>query len=148
MKKRILTGVLLCAVLCLAGVQNVRADVPGSNPIVHVVRWGENLTGIAKSYGTTVQAIVQANQIANPNRIYAGQRLLIPAGTTPPPASECTYVVQRGDTLTAIAYRHGVSVNGIVRANNLANPNRIYAGQRLQIPCASPGSSTPPSGGT
>ncbi|MBN1584720.1 MAG: LysM peptidoglycan-binding domain-containing protein [Anaerolineae bacterium] len=148
MTKRILTTVLLCAVLCLAGAQNVRADVPGSNPIVHVVRWGENLTGIAREYGTTVQVIVQANNLANPNWIYAGQRLLIPGGTTLPPVSGCAYVVQRGDTLTAIAYRHGVSVNGIVRANSLANPNRIYAGQRLQIPCASPGSPTPPAGGT
>jgi LysM repeat protein len=147
--KKILLGMLICALLFFAGMQTVHANSPASNPTVHIVQWGENLTGIARRYGTTIQAIVQANSLANPNRIYAGQRLLIPGAWTPPPASGCTtYVVQRGDTLTAIAYRYGVSVSDIVRANNLVNPNRIYAGQRLVIPCGPVTPPVPPSTGT
>jgi putative chitinase len=42
--------------------------------------------------------------------------------------------VQRGDTLSAIALRHGVTVWALVQANGLSNANLIYAGQRLVIP--------------
>ncbi len=45
---------------------------------MHVVARGENLTRIAAHYGVTVDAIVQANGIANPSRIIGGQRLVIP----------------------------------------------------------------------
>src|SRR5687768_8880613 len=49
-----------------------------------------------------------------------------------PPAA--THVVQLGETLSAIAARYRVSVNALVQANRLANPNRIEVGQRLVIP--------------
>jgi LysM repeat protein len=146
--KKIVLGVLVCALLFLTGLQAAYATPPASIPTVHIVQWGENLTGIARRYGTTVQAIVQANQLANPNRIYPGQRLLIPGAWTPPPASGGTYIVQRGDTLSAIAYRHGVSVTDLVRANGIVNPNRIYPGQRLLIPGSSGTPPTPPNTGT
>ncbi len=55
----------------------------GAN-VTHVVAAGENMFRIALAYGTTVSAIAQANQIANPNVIYAGQTLVIPcAGQAP-----------------------------------------------------------------
>jgi N-acetylmuramoyl-L-alanine amidase len=47
-------------------------------PGTHTVAAGENLTRIAVRYGTTVAAIVAANGIANPSRIFAGQPLVIP----------------------------------------------------------------------
>lgn len=43
----------------------------------HYVKWGENLTKISKKYGTTIDQIVKDNKIANPNKIYVGQVLLI-----------------------------------------------------------------------
>ncbi|MFI5262799.1 MAG: LysM peptidoglycan-binding domain-containing protein, partial [Candidatus Limnocylindrales bacterium] len=51
-----------------------------------------------------------------------------------PRASSLTYVVQRGDILSAIAARYGVTVQAIVAANGLADPNHIEPGQRLIIP--------------
>lgn len=154
MKKNMLSvryagGMLICVLLFLSSGAAARADVPPANPLVHIVQWGENLTWIAARYGTTVEAIMRANGIANPNRIYAGQRLIVPgAGTAPGPApSGSVYVVRYGDTLSGIAYRFGVSINAIVRANNLLNPNWIYAGQRLVIPGTSP-APAPASGGT
>jgi LysM repeat protein len=116
--------------------------------VIHVVQWGENLTGIARRHGTTIQAIVQANGLTNPNRIYAGQRLLIPVAGPLPPIGGQAYIVQLGDTLTAVAYRYGVSVSAIARANNLVNPNRIYAGQRLVIPSGSVSPPAAPTPGT
>jgi nucleoid-associated protein YgaU len=51
--------------------------------------------------------------------------------------SQCTttYRVKKGDSLSQIAAHFGVSVNQLAKANGIKNPNRIYAGQVLCIPC-------------
>lgn len=104
--------------------------------VYYIVQRGDTLYSIARRYGTTVNAIAAANNIADPNRIQEGTRLLIPV-------SSVIYRVQPGDTLTSIAARFGVSVQDIVRANNIANPNLILVGQELVIPLAP---SVPPPG--
>ena len=84
-------------------------------------------------FGTTVSEIVRINRIANPNRIYPGNRLYlrVPAST---PVAPCeSYTVVRGDTLSGIAARLGVSQQELVRLNNIANPNLIYPGQVLRL---------------
>ena len=137
--------VLVSVLLLTVGAQTVRAEPSRASPIVHIVRWGENLTGIARRYGVSIQAIVNYNGLVSANRIYAGQRLLIPvAGPAPAPIGGCVYVVRPGDNLTGIAFRSGVSVAALVRINNLVNPNRIYAGQRLALPCAPAPPPAPP----
>ena len=147
--KRLLFGIILCTLLVTLGVGFVSAAPPASPHIVHVVRWGENLTSIAAQYGTTIHAIMQANGLPNANRIYAGQRLLIPHAAPPPahPPASCgqTYTVRYGDTLSGIAYRFGVSVNSLMQANGVINPHRIYPGQVLSIPCAASRSAGAPS---
>ncbi len=52
---------------------------PVPTPIVHVVKRGETLSGIALRYGVTVAAISKANGITDPNVIIVGQQLVIPA---------------------------------------------------------------------
>ncbi len=105
---------------------------------VHIVQWGENLSLIAMRYGVTTSAIAQANGIANPNFIYAGQRLTIPGASsspaTTPSGASGTYVVRAGDTLSGIAYRLGTTVNTLVSLNGLINPNLVYVGQTLKVP--------------
>lgn len=120
----------------------------------HTVRPGETLSGIARQYGTTAQAIAQANGIANPDRIQVGQRLQIPGSgptaptnPTPPPSGGTTYTVRPGDTLGGIAQRHGTTVQAIAQANGITNPDRIQVGQQLRIPSGSgptPTNPTPP----
>ena len=116
---------------------------------VHIVRRGENLFRIALRYGTTTQALAAANGIVNVSRVYAGQRLVIPgrgsAPSTPaqPTPSGQTYTVRRGDTLSGIALRYGVSMWALAQANGIRNPSLIYAGQVLRIPGG--GSPAPPS---
>lgn len=141
-KRTVLLSLLVVALLLPMGVQTVSAS---SCPI-HIVQRGENLYRISLRYGTTVQAIAAANGIANPSRIYAGQRLNIPCGSQPPPSGEGVYTVRYGDTLYSIALHFGVSVQAVVQANGITNPNRIYAGQRLAIPGG--GGTPPPSQGT
>lgn len=115
---------------------------PGSNPggtTYYTVRAGDTLATIAARYGTTVQALMTANNIINPNFIYTGQQLVISYGSSPSPQPQPqpnpgSYVVQAGDTLAIIAARYGTSVAAIVTANNLPNANFIYSGQVLIIP--------------
>jgi LysM repeat protein len=110
---------------------------------VHVVQRGENLFRIALRYGTTFHALAAANGIVNASRIYVGQRLLIPgpaSAPSPPTPLGQTYTVRRGDTLSAIALRYGVSMWVLAQANDIRNPSFIYAGQVLHVP----GSATPP----
>lgn len=52
--------------------------------ITHVVQPGENLYSIATRYGVSVQAIMRANGITDPNMIFVGTVLRIPVSTTPP----------------------------------------------------------------
>ena len=65
------------------------APIPTGGDLVHVVTRGQTLTGIARQYGSTIAAIVQANGIANPSFLRVGQRLTIP-GVTPPTAAAST----------------------------------------------------------
>lgn len=96
----------------------------------YTVRPGDTLWAIARRYGTTVAAIATANGIRDPNRIYPGQELRIPAS-----GSDFTaYTVRPGDTLWAIARRFGSTVTAIAAANAIQNPDLIDPGQVLRIP--------------
>lgn len=113
------------------------ASVSAQGGIVHIVSYGETLGTIAARYGTTVSAIASANNIYNINRIYAGQRLVIPVASHPPSGNlrgTTLYVVGRGDSLAVIARRFGTTVSAISSANGIRNPNLIFTGQRLVIP--------------
>ena len=105
--------------------------------VVHVVVRGENLYRIALRYGTTVEAIANANGIANPARIAVGQRLTIltSAGQPSPPITDATtYVVQPGDNLFRIALRYNLNYLYLAQYNSIANPSHIYVGQVIRIP--------------
>jgi len=100
----------------------------------HVVQPGENLFRIALHYGMSYQTVAAANGIINPDLIYVGQRLTIPAEGTTPTAPTGTHVVQPGENLFRIALKYGVTVEAIAVANNVSNVNLIYPGQKLRIP--------------
>ncbi|MBZ0298050.1 MAG: LysM peptidoglycan-binding domain-containing protein [Anaerolineae bacterium] len=53
------------------------------SPLIHVVARGETLFRIAQSYGTTVNALLQANSISDPSVIYTGQQIVIPGYEAP-----------------------------------------------------------------
>lgn len=121
----------------LASFERVREEVRLAS-VVHEVRRGETLTHIARRYGTSVSALQSANGGLNPRRLQAGQELVVPgAGATLASAgaadSWSTYRVRRGDTLSEIAQRHGVSVRQLQSWNDLGGRTRIRAGQSLRI---------------
>jgi LysM repeat protein len=144
---------LVCTSLLLVPAASA-STVPAAAQTTYVVQPGDTLFRIALRFGTTVQAIAQANHIVNPDLIYVGQVLIIPTGGSPPPAPPPTpepppggqtlYTVQPGDTLTAIALRFGTTVAAIAQANNITNLNLIYVGQVLIIPVGGGGNPPPP----
>jgi soluble lytic murein transglycosylase-like protein len=128
----------LVAVIAAAA---VTIPVAATDRVV-VVRAGDTLSEIALKHGLTVAQLRDLNGIADPNRIYAGQRLRISGSAqnaTPAPAARPTpvvHVVVRGETLTGIARRSGSTIAAIVKANGIRNPSFLRVGQRLTIPGA------------
>jgi LysM repeat protein len=80
---------------------------PVASGQTYLVHPGDTLSGIAANHGTSVAVLVALNHIANPDRITAGQTLVLPARAPATPPSPRVYVVQSGDTLGAIAARLG-----------------------------------------
>ena len=116
---------------------------PAAAGATHVVQTGENLYRIGLRYGTTAAALAELNGIYNPDQVVAGQTLIIPGSPTVPAVAyqpqhaATTHTVQPGETLTAIAQRHGVALWTLVQINNIANPALILPGKVLVIPRAS-----------
>jgi LysM repeat protein len=138
-------AVLAGAAFSVFSVTTTHAAAPDQDAAAYVVRPGDTLNAIAARYGVSASALARANGIANPNRIYIGQQLTIPGAagaasaatakkaTTTAAASGGVYVVQPGDTLGRIAARYGTTVRALMAANGIANPDRIWVGQRLRI---------------
>ncbi|MCY3779325.1 MAG: LysM peptidoglycan-binding domain-containing protein [Chloroflexi bacterium] len=125
---------------------------------IHVVQKGETLFSISQRYGRTVDEIAQANGLSEPYIIHAGNQLTIPpvggAPQDPAPApvqeqptGTTTYTVQRGDSLSIIAAKFGITYIELARMNNIADPDVLHVGQVLQVP-APAGTQAPADTGT
>lgn len=105
--------------------------------VEHRVARGETLSHIALRYGVRVADIRAANPSVRPRALQIGERLIVPRApsTVASLAAEAAiYTVQRGDTLSAIARRHGVTAGDLARANGLALDAVIRPGDRVTIP--------------
>lgn len=119
---------------------------------IHKVRRGDCLSELAIRYGSTVEDIMDANDLTD-DTVYIGQKLVIPPaatkGKTPKDdrigkrqateekketAAMMTYRVQYGENASVIAKKFHTTVRAITEANNLKNPSRLRAGQSLLIP--------------
>jgi len=124
-------------------VQTASAQTIGAGEQIYVVRQGDTLRTIATTYNTTWQAIAARNALANPNVIYVGQRLVIPAPGTNVNQTVRTYTVQPNDSLTSVANRYNTTVAALAQANGLTTSSRLLVGQILRLP-AQGGVLTPP----
>lgn len=132
----------------------------------HVVQAGESLNRIAQRFGLDWQTLATVNNLANPNLIYAGQVLKVPAfedqtvdaasaeaaaagpeSTTAPtvvptPARAVPRllyrirVVQPGETIEGLAQRYAVPLQELMELNNLRGESRLYAGEIIVLPLA------------
>ncbi len=104
---------------------------------MYVVKKGDTLFRIARKFGTSVAAIQRVNNLRG-SLIYVGQRLKIPSKSSngnhgKKPSQAIVHIVRRGETLSSIARRYGVTVRQIKKLNGLKNGNLIRVGQRLLI---------------
>lgn len=102
----------------------------------HRVQYGDTLSELALKHGTTVEELVTLNDIADPDLIVVDDELLIrPLREDDDPSSSVqTHTVIPGDTLTSIAAAIGVTVEELVAANGIANPDLIVTGDLLRVP--------------
>ena len=103
--------------------------------IVHIVQPGENLFRIGLHYGVDAATLAAYNGISDPTLIYVGQKIRIPvSGGGYTGSSGQIYVVQPGDTLYTIAVSFNVTVQALMNANGISDPDTIYIGQKLIVP--------------
>ncbi|OLS33477.1 LysM peptidoglycan-binding domain-containing protein [Bacillus sp. MRMR6] len=94
---------------------------------IHVVQRNESLTTIARAYQTTVNDIVEANDIPNPNNLVVGQAMVIPIVGS-------FYYVQSGDSLWSISQKVGIPYQQLAEINQLQTNQPLRVGLRLYIP--------------
>jgi murein DD-endopeptidase MepM/ murein hydrolase activator NlpD len=141
---RCIALVAFLAALAWPGAAGAQSECPAGGS--YTVQRGDTLSGIARRQATSISELVRLNNLANPNWVYAGQVLILPGAggcqsqpeaAPPAPAPASTrYVVQRGDTLTRIAARYGITVGALAAANGIGETALIYVGQALAIPGA------------
>ncbi|WP_124054923.1 LysM peptidoglycan-binding domain-containing protein [Arcanobacterium ihumii] len=145
--------------LALAGQHTVKQANVTTQTATYQVQRGDSVWRIAKKFNTSMQAIINANGLNAKGAIYPGQRLIITTNTpvsattttvasaSPAPSitnTDGTYTVKRGDTLSAIAKRVGMTVNSLASLNKIANPSRIFVGQQLRLSTNAPASTSAP----
>lgn len=112
------------------------------------VRRRDTLSSIAQKFGVDRRALAQANRLKNPNRLHPGQVLRIPTadgaevepetvvavadGGPAPVHDRKIHTVKRGETLSAIARRYGVTTGNLTTWNRLKN-TRLQPGDRLSV---------------
>jgi len=112
------------------------------------VRWirvkrGDTLSSLAQRHGVSMRALMATNGLRDARKIKPGQRLKLPppanARSEPIAASRpaVRWVrVRRGETLSSLARRHGVSVHELMSANGLRDADALRSGQRLRVPAS------------
>jgi LysM repeat protein len=121
------------APVILAATASMSMAAPAMAGTIQVKR-GQTLSTIAARHGTTVARLARMNDLSNPNLIAVGQRLRVPGAGGGGRTGRTSHTVRAGETLSTIAARYGTSISAIARANNIDNPNFIFAGQHLSIP--------------
>jgi len=109
----------------------------------YMVQKGDILSRLAVDFGTSTKTLISMNNLSNPDVLYVGQELRVPAGSRSSSKSSSkrapsvkkggTYVIQKGDTLSGIAVAAGVSLNDLRSLNNIEG-DRIIAGDTISIP--------------
>lgn len=135
------TGAMIPAALVATQVPRI---VPmQSSATTYVVRAGDTISGIAVRHGLSMHAVLKANGLKVNSIIHPGQKIKLagssaseaPVKQTAPPKqqSSATYTVKSGDTLGAIAARHGVSLSSVLTANGLSMTSIIHPGQKIKL---------------
>lgn len=117
-------------------VQAQNYEQPSVQPsdTTYIVQAGDTLSEIAQRFGTTYQSLAAINNIADPNRIYPGQEIVIDGATAEAPAASAVYyTIKPGDTLSGIASTYGTTWQWLSEVNGISDPNLIYPGNTIRV---------------
>ena len=92
--------------------------------LIHVIRKGETLYSLARTYNVDVDDIIRANEIDNPAMISIGAEIRIPS----------LYVVEKGDTFYSLAKRFDTSTDELYRLNEIDSSRVLIVGERILVP--------------
>lgn len=99
----------------------------------HIVEKGETLYSLARKYEITITELAEINHFSPDTHIKIGQKLIIPGKNTLQQTEKpIVHVVMKGETLYGIAAQYKITVEKIIKDNNLKN-DTIYVGQKLTI---------------
>jgi membrane-bound lytic murein transglycosylase D len=120
--------------------QTSSVSAASTTPTYYRIKWGDNLEGISKRYGLSIEQIKECNPTVKRHKILAGQRLRLSCpdqnvqiAQAKPGQSKFTHTVRRGESLWSISQKYNVSVSDLVKWNNLKKRNKIFAGRKLMI---------------
>lgn len=102
----------------------------------HKVKEKETLWSISKKYGVPLEVIVTLNKIKDITAITTGMELKIPTSLNKSESSLDNYEIytfKKGDTLWQISRKYGVSVNDILKINNISSPEAIKEGMKIKV---------------
>lgn len=104
----------------------------------YTVEQGDTLSGIAASHGVSLESVVSGNNLSADALIQPGQVLAISGAATPGSSAGTAtasqvYVVKSGDTLSAIAAAHGVSLSTLLSVNSMDQDAVIHPGQSVTV---------------
>ena len=105
-----------------------------SSGTTYIVQAGDTLSEIAQRFGTTYQSLAAINNIADPNRIYPGQEIVIDGATAEAPAASAVYyTIKPGDTLSGIASSYSTTWQWLAEINGIDTPDLIHPGITIRV---------------
>ncbi|HEY3310167.1 MAG TPA: peptidoglycan DD-metalloendopeptidase family protein [Anaerolineales bacterium] len=111
---------------------------PVSGP-VYIIQSGDSLSTIASRFGISLNDLMSANNITDPNNISAGAQVIIP-GLEGISGVLGTELIDYGDTLTSLGRRFQVDTGFLRKLNHITSPSELYAGVGLVLPQKQDGS--------
>ena len=104
---------------------------------IHIVKSGDTISSISKSYSINKDLIIKLNNIKDENYIFVGQNLIISESTEnltkQSDLIKNYHIIQTGENLTEISNKYNLKVIDLIELNNLKNPDSIKVGQNLII---------------